>query len=35
MRLSVTPWDSLSLRETSLHYIRQKSYLDPTPGQRF
>lgn len=29
-------WDSPPLRETGLnHNLRQKSYLDPTPGQRF
>ncbi len=29
-------WDSPPLRETGLNYnLRQKSYLDPTPGQRF
>ena len=28
-------WDSLPLREAGLNYhLRQKSYLDPTPGQR-
>ena len=29
-------WDSPPLRETGLdHNLRQKSYMDPTPGQRF
>lgn len=29
-------WDSPPLRETGLnHNLRKKSYLDPTPGQRF
>lgn len=29
-------WDSPPLRETGLNYnLRQKSYLDPAPGQRF